>query len=100
MLHNSGHKRSKPSSESHQSKLNFIFCGKQNNLMTLKKNQTCKQQSENDLQQTATFFLSGFSFTDNDDSHDGRGREGTIFYSTLPLPPAHEYSGICLQLCM
>ena len=46
------------------------------------------------------FFLSGFSFTDTDDSQDSRGREGTIFYSTLPLPPAHEHSEIYLQLCM
>ena len=29
-----------------------------------------------------------------------RGREGTIFYSTLPLPPAHEHSDIYSQLCM
>ena len=28
------------------------------------------------------------------------GKQGTIFYSTLPLPPAHEHSGIYLQLCM
>ena len=46
------------------------------------------------------FFLSGFSFTDTDNSQDSRGREGTIFYSTLPLPPAHERSGTYLQLCM
>ena len=46
------------------------------------------------------FFLSGFSFTDTDNSQDSRGREGTIFYSTLPLPPAHEHSDIYLQLCM
>ena len=46
------------------------------------------------------FFLSGFSFTDTDDSQDSRGREGTIFYSTLPLRPAHERSDIYLQLCM
>ena len=46
------------------------------------------------------FFLSGFSITDTDDSQDSRGREGTIFYSTLPLPPAHEHSDIYLQLCM
>ena len=26
-------------------------------------------------------------------------REGTIFYSTLPLPSAHEHSDIYLQLC-
>ena len=46
------------------------------------------------------FFLSGVSFTDTDDSQDNRGRERTIFYSTLPLPPAHEHSDIYLQLCM
>ena len=28
-----------------------------------------------------------------------RGREGTFFYAYLPLPPAHEHSGIYLQLC-
>ena len=46
------------------------------------------------------FFLSGFSSTDTDDSQDSRGREGTIVYFTLPLPPAHEHSDIYLQLCM
>ena len=46
------------------------------------------------------FFLSGSSFTDTDDSQDSRGREGTIFYSTLPLPPAHKHWDIYLQLCM
>ena len=45
------------------------------------------------------FFLSAFSFTDTDDSQDSRGREGIIFYSTLPLPPAHKHSDIYLQLC-
>ena len=30
-------------------------------------------------------------FTDTDDSQDSRGREGTIFYFTLPLPPTHEH---------
>ena len=40
------------------------------------------------------FFLSVFSFTDTDDSQGSRGREGSIFYSTLPLPPAHEHIGI------
>ena len=40
------------------------------------------------------FFLLRFSFTDS------RGREGAIFYSTLPLPPAHKDSAIYLQLCM
>ena len=46
------------------------------------------------------FFLSGFSFTDTDDSQYSKGTEGTIFYFTLPLPPAHEYWEIYLQLCM
>ena len=46
------------------------------------------------------FFSIRFSFTDTDDSQDRRGREGTIFYSTLPLPLAHEHSDIYLQLCM
>ena len=46
------------------------------------------------------FFLSGFSFTDTDDSQDSSGREETIFYSTLPLPTAREHSDIYLQLCM
>ena len=46
------------------------------------------------------FFLSAFSFTDTNDSQDSRGREGTIFYFTLPLPPAHEHSDNYLQLCM
>ena len=46
------------------------------------------------------FSLSGFSFTDTGDSQDSRGREWTIFYSTLPLSPSHEHSDIYLQLCM
>ena len=33
------------------------------------------------------FFLWGLSFTDNEDSQDSRGREKTVFYSTLPLLP-------------
>ena len=46
------------------------------------------------------FFLSGFSFTDTDSSQDSRGREGTFFYSSLPLSPTHEHSDIHLQLRM
>ena len=45
------------------------------------------------------FFLSGFSFTDSDNSQDSRGREGIFIYSTLPLPPTHEHSDIYVQLC-
>ena len=48
----------------------------------------------------AGFFMSGFFLTDTDDSQDKRGREESIFYSTLPLPPAHEHWDIYLQLCM
>ena len=44
------------------------------------------------------FFLSGFSFTDNDKSQDSRGMEGTVFCSSLALPPAHEHLDIYLQL--
>ena len=39
-------------------------------------------------------------FRDSDDSQESRGREGTIFYSTLPLLPAHEHWNIYLQLCI
>ena len=44
------------------------------------------------------FFLLGFSFKDTDLSHDSRGGEATIFYSTVPLPAAHEHSDIYFQL--
>ena len=46
-----------------------------------------------------SFFLSGFSFTDTDNSQDSRGRERTIFYSTLPLPPAHIFLIATLVKC-
>ena len=46
------------------------------------------------------FFLSGFSITDTNDSQNSVGREETIFYSILPLPPAHEHWDIYLQLCI
>ena len=46
------------------------------------------------------FFSIRVFFTDTDDSQFSRGSEGTIFYSTLPLPPAHEHWDIYLQLCM
>ena len=46
------------------------------------------------------FFPSRFSFTDAVDSRDIREREGTIFYSTLPIPTTHEHGDIYLQLCM
>ena len=46
------------------------------------------------------FFLSGFSSQTQYYSQDSRGRQRTIFYSTLPLPPAHEHWDTYLQLCM
>ena len=46
------------------------------------------------------FFLSGFSLTETNDSQDSKGMEGTIFYSTLPLLPAHEHWDIYFKLCM
>ena len=50
--------------------------------------------------QTLIFFSIRVFLTDIDDSQGSRGREGTIFYPTLPLPPAHEHWGINMQLCM
>ena len=41
-----------------------------------------------------------FSFKDTDNSQDSRERQGNIFYSTVPLPPAHKHSDIYLQICM
>ena len=46
------------------------------------------------------FFSISVFFTDTDDSQGSRGREGNIFYSTLPLPSAYEHWDIYLQLCM
>ena len=43
-------------------------------------------------------FLSGLSFTDTDNSQASRGREGTFFYSTLPLPPTHEHISFLYDL--
>ena len=45
-------------------------------------------------------FLSGFSFTDTDDSQDSRERDETIFYYTIPLTPTHKHSDIYLHFCM
>ena len=47
----------------------------------------------------AMFFLSGFSSTDTDDSQDSRGREGTTFYSTLPLYQFHPLTNIETFIC-
>ena len=69
--------------------------GRSNILCFNKKNCRIKQKYY-----TQFFFSIRVFFTDTDDSQDSRGREGTIFYSTLPLPPAHEHWDIYLQLCM
>ena len=46
------------------------------------------------------FFYQGF-FSQTLTTHRTAGKgKGTIFYSTLPLLPAHKYSDIYLQLCM
>ena len=37
---------------------------------------------------TSDVFFIRLFLTDTDGSQESRGREGTIFYSTLPLPPA------------
>ena len=42
------------------------------------------------------FFLSGFSFTDTDDSQDSRGRERTIF---IPLYHFHPLTNIQIFIC-
>ena len=52
------------------------------------------------FQVTVFFFLSRFSFTETFYSQDSRGWEGNIFYFILPIPPAHDYSDIYLQLRM
>ena len=44
------------------------------------------------------FLLAGFSLTDTDDPQGIKGKEG--IYSSTPLPLAHEYSDINLQLCV
>ena len=85
----------------------FIFCWLWKSYSTNKlinsciniASETTPHSLSNDINHVKKFFfLSGFSFTDTDDSQDSRGREGTIFYSTLPLPPAHEHSDIFATL--
>ena len=49
---------------------------------------------------SSLFFSVRVFFTDTDDSQDSRGREGTSFYSNLPLQPTHKHWGIYLQFCM
>ena len=64
------------------------------------KNQTTKGRNGENVPQLQitevilVFFLSRFSFSDTDNSQDSRRKEGTIFYSTLPLPLAYEHSDI------
>ena len=46
------------------------------------------------------FFSIRVFFADTNDSQDSRGKEGTIFYFILPLPPADEHWDIYLELCI
>ena len=43
-------------------------------------------------------FLSGFSFSDTDNTQGSRGRKRAILYSTLQLPPAQEHWNIYLDV--
>ena len=63
---------------------------------------TCSKVTKETLEQGAkyVFFSIRVFFTDTGNSQDSRGREGTIFYSSLTLPPAHEHWYIYLQLCI
>ena len=49
--------------------------------------------------QRCLFFYQGFLHR-HYDQQNSRGREGTIFYFILPLPPVHEHWDIYLQLRM
>ena len=57
-----------------------------------------QQPTKISLKNSCLFFLSGFSFTDTDDSQDSRGREGTIFYS-IPLYHSHPLTDIQTFIC-
>ena len=64
------------------------------------KTETDKQEAKCTASKYFVFFSIRVFVTDTDDSQDSRGREGTIFYSTLPFPPTHEHWDIYLQLCI
>ena len=56
----------------------------------------CSMGKDENPETPEIFFSIRVFFTDTDDSQDSRGREGTIFYSILPLPPAQEHLDIFL----
>ena len=64
------------------------------------KTETDKQEAKCTASKYFVFFSIRVFVTDTDDSQDSRGREGTIFYSTLPFPSTHEHWDIYLQLCI
>ena len=66
--------------EERKSQLNII------ERLTENQDSDLRKETRNDF-----FFLSGFFFSQKDNSQDSRGRELTIFNSTLPLPPAHKH---------
>ena len=82
----------------------FIYCtrkkGAAGRIFEFLLPETLKNCILNEKLNPFFFILSEFSFTDTDNSQDSREREGTIFYSTLPLPSAHEQSDIYLELSM
>ena len=75
--------------EERKSQLNII------ERLTENQDSDFRKETRNDF-----FFLSGFFFSQKDNSQDSRGRELTIFNSTLPLPPAHKHWDIYFQLCI
>ena len=95
ILHNTSFIRSNHQKDYHQDNLSFVCLQfYRHDCLNILAGNICFH-----IQYTI-FFLSGFSFTDTDDLQDSRGREGTIFYSTLPLPPAHNIETfICNFAC-
>ena len=51
----------------------------------------CSMGKDENPETPEIFFSIRVFFTDTDDSQDSRRMEGIIFYSTIPLPPAHEH---------
>ena len=49
------------------------------------------EASEHLFGKVVFFFCIKVFFTDTDNSQDSRGRDGTISYSTAPLPPAYKH---------
>ena len=82
----------------------FVLCKQQN--LTYYKTSWYKRKSLKYLYFSwrdviGNFFCQGFFFTVTSDLEDNKAsKEGEHLYSFLPLPPAHEHSGIYLGLCI